>query len=198
MFEYLNGFPPPKKSEKLPPGFEVKGGLSFGSMSAYQSLYEAMHAETQELYFALDNQLAVPDVIGQQPQQLWHRVMWPLPFPEREMWPTNNSTMFPSHWLYRHSQFNKRQSVAAQQVFLRRLLYAWFYKVSMVRNKEYAKIVAAMLQQTPIILEFVELLDLWRAAERLDREQEAAAAEATSQKQLAADPDQMDEKMDER
>ena len=194
MFEYLNGFAPPKSGERLPPGFEAKGGLSFGSLSAYQSLYEAMHAETQELYFALDNQLSVPDVIGQQPQQLWHRVMWPLPFPEQEMWPTNNSTMFPAHWLYRHTQFHRNQSVAAQQVFLRRLLYAWFYKVSMVRNKGFGKVVATMLTQTPIILEFVELLDLWRAADRLDQEQEAAAAEATSLKQLSGDPEQMDQK----
>ena len=195
MFEYLNGFAPPKKSEKLPPGFEAKGGLSFGSLSAYQSLYEAMHAETQEMYFAFDNQLSVPDVIGQQPQQLWHRVMWPIPFPEQEMWPTNNSTMFPAHWLYRHGQFNKRQSVVAQQVYLRRLLYGWFYKVSLVRKKGFGLIIATLLSHTPIILEFMELLELWRAADRLDQEQEAAAAEATSHKQLGDAPEQMDQKM---
>ena len=162
LFEYLNGFKAPRKSENLPPGFEVKRGLSFGSLSLYQSLYEAMHLEAQEMYFAFDSLLSEPDVLGQRPQKLWHSVMWPVPFPDE--WPTNNQAMFPQHWLYGFALFRKNQSVAAQQVYLRRLLYGWFHGIPMVRKKGLKQIVIDLISHTSVILQFTELLELWRAA----------------------------------
>ena len=133
LFEYLNGFKSPKKHDKLPPGFEVKRGLSFGSLVLYQSLYEAMHLSAQEMYFVFDKLLSEPDVLGQRPRQLWRSVLWPVPFPDR--WPSSNQAMLPQDWLYGSDQFRTAQSLAAQHVYLRGLLYRWFQGIPMVRKK---------------------------------------------------------------
>ena len=119
LFEYLNGFKSPnkKKNETLPLGFECKPGLSFGSLSMYQSLYEAMFPKAQEMYFAFDNLLAERNEVDVRSQQLWNSVMWPLSFPVE--WPASHKAMFPTHWLYGFAQFRLAHGLERQQIYLR-------------------------------------------------------------------------------
>ena len=104
----------------------ARPGLSFGMLSAYHSLYKAIHQSAAKVLIELDKFLGQAEDTPAA-RDCWNRYMEPLPFPavDRDSWSASR-VIFPFAWLYGQGQLSAKQTEVYQLCYFVKLLYHWF------------------------------------------------------------------------
>ena len=121
QFFFLNGFKY-QAAGKGKKDKQAKSGLSFGSLSGYNSLFTQLYPEMVELIIELDCDLGSTGVPDSTRRACWMKYLRHADFPDE--WPT--SSFLPAGHLYGTGQFNRKiQTMEVQKLIILRMTYLW-------------------------------------------------------------------------